>query len=499
MVRVVLACVTLAAAFQSVLASADPLIRHLRDEFDPNARGLHILFARHAEGEHNAQVMQMSGLVGSDHPLTDKGKRQARDLGMRWCKAAFQLVGPSRTCEDLARAFFGRFDAIHVSAQRRTLQTLDFALEQFAQEMSDSGICGGLAEAETAIAAVFAEREFRVMLRIRESLTTQSANVGQSSLYNSLTQLGARGVLLRLVTEAAMSDPDDFVKQLMRIEAPGRQHIDGLHKYAEHLELEDIPDRQQRVDAILRKPLVEFESSQMQGHIKPEHVSHTEARALGYIRRLLSKQEQLGVPNYRVLVVSHGAFFRALAAPQLALSLHDTANLPAASGEFKFPGAPNEEALKQHMEVARYLGSDLGVQGAASGYETEFKPIVHMSNCDMFVVSNPVGDIVPATQRPFMFKLPAKQPDTEVGVPRDHDPVAHGRSATQCVGKMCMVGLNIAGTTAATLGGWLHGVGSRASTPSPPVATAEYTDVSTAGTAAPQATPLVPPSTSSAD
>ncbi|MES1909314.1 MAG: hypothetical protein MHM6MM_002073 [Cercozoa sp. M6MM] len=444
MIRAILTTALVVVA--SSAASSDVLLGHLRNEFAPTSQGLHVLLARHAEGEHNAHLGSQAGLIGADHALTEKGKGEACRLGQRWYDAAVELAGRQPTCEDLARAFFGRFDAIHVSAQRRTLQTLGFAVEQFAQEMSNSGFCHGVDQAEAAITTVFAEREFRVMLRIRETLTTQSANVGLSTLLGSLTESGQRGLLLNLVRQAAVAGPSEFVKQLMRVEAPGRLHRDGLHKYAEHLELEDITDPAGQVDAILRKPLAEFESSRMEGHLRAEHVSHVEARALGYVRHLQKQQQQKQLQRYCVLVVSHGAFTRAWAATQLALSLSDTETLPQPSGEFDFSttaGVQDANAMAQHMEVARHLGSDFGVQGAASGGgDPAFVSVVHMRNCDMFVFSNPVGDIVPAAERPAMAKLPAKTPHIEESMPRDTDPTYYGRSWLQSAGKLAMTGLN---------------------------------------------------------
>ncbi|MES1912419.1 MAG: hypothetical protein MHM6MM_004697 [Cercozoa sp. M6MM] len=273
-------------------------------------------------------------------------------------------------------------------------------------------------EAEDALCTVFDEREFRVMQSIRESLTVQSFQLGQTSLYDVFPQ--SEQLLLRLMRNAAVIDLPEFVNDLMRIEAPGRRHIDGLHKYAEHEELEGTDKVSEWANAILRKPLQKFESSQWEAH-RNESVAHVNARALGYVRHLQKKQEKLNNSRYCVLTVTHGSFARALVATQVALSLHDTANLPPSSGEFQFHGSlgvKDADAMERHMEFASSLESD---------NDPAFANVVSMDQCDMFVLSEPVSDVVPASERPVMVKLPAWAPSMEEHVLSDVEPTHYDR------------------------------------------------------------------------
>ncbi|MES1917345.1 MAG: hypothetical protein MHM6MM_009079 [Cercozoa sp. M6MM] len=67
----------------------------------------------------------------------------------------------------------------------------------------------------------------------------------------------------------------------------------------EHEELEGTDKVSEWANAILRKPLQKFESSQWEAHRKEAHVN---ARALGYVRHLQKKQEKLNNSRYCVVV-----------------------------------------------------------------------------------------------------------------------------------------------------------------------------------------------------
>ncbi|MES1906764.1 MAG: hypothetical protein MHM6MM_000007 [Cercozoa sp. M6MM] len=219
--RVLFLLMAAASALGSVAASSgtslDPLFSVLTADFHQSAgtsishsKPLNLLFAQNADhGGH------------SDASLTVFGRSQAKILGERWFRAATALHGQVRDgvdCNSVVQGFFGRFDAVHVSAEISALQTLGFALESFAHKLAQTTSCN-LQTADTAIVTAFKQIDFLVVPRLnRASVATKSAETISLSLRDRVTTTD-RDLLLRIVTQAIDTNPKNFVLQL---HAPGR-------------------------------------------------------------------------------------------------------------------------------------------------------------------------------------------------------------------------------------------------------------------------------------
>ncbi|MES1911049.1 MAG: hypothetical protein MHM6MM_003546 [Cercozoa sp. M6MM] len=420
----------------------DPLVATLAQDFDSTAADtrLRLLFARAAADDEQSR---------HDASFAERGHGQFEalaHLGARWFNATRRLTASSSgesECSAFAKAFFGHFDAVHVSAEISALQTLGLALESFAQLMLTNEICASLPDADAAIEAAFDNVELLVLMRLRRALeASELASTAALSIRDRLSIIDC-DLLLRVVTRAAQADPQRFARQLQQIENPGRTHfefeVEGLHKYRVHEELEDgTLSAAAKAAAILNKPLVEFESSvtdQLSGF---EHVSHFVTRVYGYLRRLKKTDRR------RVLVIAQDEVWKVLAATQVALSLSN-ASVQGLTPANKIAFTPSEiaiepaqfdhEALALRLEWAGKWASDLGVASTVAGCaEADWMELLTMHNVDMFVVFGVLTDIVTTQQRPTMLKLPTDAVNA-APVWKDRDPVIYGRTWKQSASK----------------------------------------------------------------